>query len=193
LGGGSSGGSTYVPPSYTPPPSTQPAPSTPSAAQIRKQRQERLRKQRERERRAAELKRRREEAARLRRILDGVAPLGVAGAAFLAAPAPARAEPKPETAAPTPASQRIGQPQAAAPVRSFPSSNDSALSNAAPVLLGMFGLALVLLVLAAIPPWHIRQTQLAGLLAHRRVELGLIGTAVLAAAAIGLVIALLAG
>ncbi len=70
----------------------------------------------------------------------------------------------------------------------FAASDDSTLSGAAPLLLGLLGLAIVLLGLAALPPWTLRRSSVSAMVAHRRLEIGLVGTAVLASAAIGLLI-----
>jgi hypothetical protein len=64
------------------------------------------------------------------------------------------------------------------------------LETTGPILLGLLIAAVVLLGLAAIPPPSIGGG-LASLVEHRRLELGLIGMAILTAAAIGLVIAVL--
>jgi hypothetical protein len=69
-----------------------------------------------------------------------------------------------------------------------PPTDSSGLDGAAPVLLGLLGLSVLLLGLAAMPPWHTHGA-VAELLVRRRVELGLLGTAVLVSAAVGLVIA----
>lgn len=83
--------------------------------------------------------------------------------------------------------------QASAPPIAQTSGGSSSLSNAAPVLLGLLGLAVLLLGAAAIPPGTVRSNTFAELLATRRLEIGLIGAAVLASAAIGLLIAIVAG
>jgi hypothetical protein len=69
----------------------------------------------------------------------------------------------------------------------------SLLSRAAPILLGLLGVAIVLLGLAALPPARRRASTLSVLVAERRIEIGLIGGAALASAAIGLVVAAAAG
>ena len=50
------------------------------------------------------------------------------------------------------------------------------------------GLAVVLPALAALPPWTLRRSSFSTMVAPRRLEIGLIGTAVLASAAISLLI-----
>lgn len=72
-------------------------------------------------------------------------------------------------------------------------SSASLLTRAAPVLLGLLGVAIVLLGLAALPPARRRASALSVLVAERRVEIGLVGGAALASAAIGLVVAAAAG
>ena len=72
------------------------------------------------------------------------------------------------------------------------SKGNTSLSGAAPLLLGLLGLAIILLGLAALPPWTMRTSQFSALIATRRLEIGLVGTAVLASAAIGLLITIVA-
>ena len=50
------------------------------------------------------------------------------------------------------------------------------------------GLAVVLPAHAALPPWTLRRSSLSTMVARRRLELGLVGIAVLATAAIALLI-----
>ena len=69
---------------------------------------------------------------------------------------------------------------------------EAALGDASPILIGLLALAVLLLGAAALPASAVRGN-LAYVLVQRRLELGLIGVAVLASAAIGLGIALLAG
>ena len=47
------------------------------------------------------------------------------------------------------------------------------------------GLAVVLPALAALPPWTLRRSSFSTMVTRRRLETGLVGTAVLASAAIG--------
>lgn len=81
----------------------------------------------------------------------------------------------------------------ALPVAFSDEKESSALPGAAPVLLGLLALSIVLLGLAAVPPWRIRADALAGLVSGRRLELGLVGAAVLACAVVGLLVTVLAG
>jgi len=98
--------------------------------------------------------------------------------------------PLPPTQTPVAAApQNTATPVAAAkPVALVAGKDSSDLAGAAPLLLGLLGLAIVLLGLAALPPWTMRTSSLSGLIATRRLEIGLVGTAVLASAAIGLLI-----
>ncbi|MCC6222620.1 MAG: hypothetical protein IT201_03905 [Thermoleophilia bacterium] len=199
----SPGGDTSPPP---PAVSAPPEPSGPTAAELREQREaERQRLERERKRReqrAAERERKRLLAlrARMEEIwTSGVTPFdGAANAPGAAAPAAAPVlATEPHATETPPSGARTIEPEPAAQASPSaalqPAGNPSSLAGAAPVLLGLFGLAVLLLGVAAIPPWSVRSSAVAGLLAARRLELGLIGAAVLASAAIGLVVAILAG
>lgn len=68
----------------------------------------------------------------------------------------------------------------------------SGLSGATPFLLGLLGLAIVLLGLAALPPSAVRHSSVGVVVAERRLEIGLLGTAVLLGAAVGLLVSVLA-
>ena len=199
-------------PTFVPPPA---APSGPTAAEIRaaQQRAERERKRREAARkRAAEERQRRAIEKRIRLATKKEAGEGYALPAGFSLPPPPvvrlvnEQPPPPEPAAsesppselpPTvgvdPTNAEIDPPRAepnAASSISAP-SGDSGLSGAAPVLLGLFGLSVLLLGLAAMPPW-VTHGAVADLLVRRRFELGLLGTAVLVSAAVGLLIAVIA-
>lgn len=69
-------------------------------------------------------------------------------------------------------------------------SESSSLPGATPLLASLLALSIVLLGLAVVPPWRIRAAALAGLVAGRRFELGLVGAAVLASAIVGLLVVL---
>jgi hypothetical protein len=181
--------------SESPAPSVEVAPSEPSgptAAELAQQRREELQRQRELERQrlvALRKKTAKIRAAGLNAFDDAtknapriVVPEAVAVAGEEEAPPVEVPIVQPEPAAE--ASPALA-PQA--------SEGSSSLSGAAPVLLGLLGLAILLLGVAALPPWTIRSAAFAGLLATRRLEIGLIGAAVLASAAIGLAIAVVAG
>ena len=194
----SSGGGT----SPTPAVETTPTePSGPTAAELRAQR-EREREQKEREREQKEAARERRHLLELRaqaeRIwVDGLNAFGASGSADVAtepaATGPSAAEPTAEPVADVPTIEPEPAAQASAPPLAQAAGGSSSLSNAAPVLLGLLGLAVLLLGVAAIPPWTVRSNTFGELLATRRLEIGLIGAAVLASAAIGLVVAIVAG
>jgi hypothetical protein len=192
----SSGGGTVSPspPVYVPPPvaPTQPAePSGPTPAEIKK-------RQREKERREAE-KRKREAEKRIRAAIKREKGEGYAlpdGASLPPPPEVPVVEPEPEPAAAEEPATVDVEPVASALPRS-PSATlvetpgGSTLGTATPILVGLLILAVVLLGLAAIPPNSLRG-DLGATIVQRRLELGLIGTAVLASAAIGLLLAVLA-
>ena len=67
----------------------------------------------------------------------------------------------------------------------------STAGGATPVLVGLLALSVLLLGLAALPLWRIRAGTLAGLAAGRRLELGLVGSAVLLIAVVGLLVTVL--
>jgi hypothetical protein len=193
------------PPVYTPPPAYTPpvaAPTGPTEAELEaeQRRKEREKARREAERKRKEEARRRREAEQaIRLAIKQEAGEGVGLPGEVGLPPPpevpvvevAAAETvTPETVTPEPAAAEI---EAAPPAPAAAgTSDDTSLDGAAPILLGLFGLSVVLLGLAALPPWS-AHTVLGGLLIRRRLELGLLGTAVLASAAIGLLIAVLAG
>jgi hypothetical protein len=104
-------------------------------------------------------------------------------------PAAAGTEP-PAAPAADPVETTALQPVAAVSSTLPSSSSDSLLRSAGPILVGLLVIAVVLLGLAAIPPSS-TGSGLASLVEHRRLELSLIGMAVLAAAVIGLIVALL--
>lgn len=198
----SSGGDTSPP---SPAVSAPPEPSGPTAAELREQR-EAERERRERERERQEQREQREAVRERKRLLalraqieeiwtSGVIAFGGAADAPAAEPV-AATEPDTVEAPPSAAVQTI-EPEPAAqaspPAALQPAGSSSSLAGAAPVLLGLLGLAVLLLGVAALPPWTVRSAAVAGLLATRRLEIGLIGAAVLASAAIGLVIAIVAG
>jgi hypothetical protein len=89
----------------------------------------------------------------------------------------------------TPAVETSSAPAAVA----GPASDSSSRGVATPVLLGLLALAILLLGLAALPSSTIREAHLAAVVAHRRLEIGLLGTAVLASAAIGLLVIVVGG
>jgi hypothetical protein len=74
---------------------------------------------------------------------------------------------------------------------SAPSSSHSLLSGAGVMLFGLLALALVILGIAAVPRRSGATSGFTAVVGHHRLEISLIGTAVLACALIGLVIALL--
>ena len=176
---------TYSPPvsTYTPPP----APAGPTPEELA---------QRERERAQARRDRERKQAERLRKQREKSVKAGFAAFLDAATHAPAIevpvVAPEAETQAPEPIVVEAASQEVAAPF-SEPAPGASSLAGAGPILLGLLGLAVLLLGVAALPPWSIRSPALAGLLVHRRLEIGLVGTAVLASAAIGLAIAVAAG
>jgi hypothetical protein len=96
------------------------------------------------------------------------------------------ADPAPETVAPEPTAEIQ-----AAPAPALPLDEPNALSGAFPILAGLLALAAILLGLAAMPG-RITTNAVASVLTARRLELCLIGAAVLASAAIGLVLTVLA-
>jgi hypothetical protein len=104
-------------------------------------------------------------------------------------PSPAETEPPPEPAVADPVETTALEPVAAARTLAA-SPSDSLLRSAGPILIGLLILAVVLLGLAAIPPSS-NGGGIASLVEHRRMELSLIGMTVLAAAIIGLIVALL--
>jgi hypothetical protein len=193
------------PPVYVPP--SQPADTGPTPAEIREQRrQERIEAQ---QKAAAEKAAREAEEQRQLEILrtqaaeareqgldafdDATNNAPAIAVPSLPAAAAQEGEQAPETLPPILESEAL--PAAANVTADLPQAvaESSPLTNAAPVLLGLLGLSILLLGAAALPPWTVRSTALAGLLAHRRLEIGLVGTAVLASAAIGLAIAISAG
>ena len=170
-------------PTYSPPVSTY----TPPPAATALTPQELAQRERERERKQAE---------RLRKQREKSVKAGFAAFLDAATHAPAIevpvVAPEAETQAPEPIVVEAASQEVAAPF-SEPPSGVSSLAGAGPILLGLLGLAVLLLGVAALPPWSIRSPALAGLLVQRRLEIGLVGTAVLASAAIGLAIAVAAG
>jgi hypothetical protein len=85
------------------------------------------------------------------------------------------------TASPQPAA--LPQPVA------FPEQpQPSTARGATPVLAGLLALSVLLLGLAAMPRWRIRAGTLGGLVAGRRLELGVVGSAVLLIAVVGLIV-----
>jgi hypothetical protein len=179
--------------------STPAEPSGPTAEELAQQRAEARRKRlaqqraQERKREQQQLLEAREKAAKIRAAGLNAFDDAAKNAPTIVVPEVV-AEPT-EEAAPT--ETPIINPEPAAQASSSPGpqavDHSSSLSGAAPVLLGLLGLAILLLGAAALPPWTIRSTAFAGLLATRRLEIGLIGAAVLASAAIGLAIAVVAG
>jgi hypothetical protein len=185
---------------FTPAPSVQP--SGPTRQELAEQRErqkatarkEALAKERERQRLLAERLRKQREQA----VEGGFAAfLGLAAVVPGLQAAPATTETPADTAeAATGAPPQTVDAEAAAQTVAAPfaePASSPALQEAGPVLLGLLGLSVLLLGLAALPPTTVRSTVLGPLLAQRRLEIGLIGTAVLASAAIGLAIAVAAG
>ncbi len=89
-----------------------------------------------------------------------------------------------ELATPTTASQ----PVAFSP----PQEPATGSSGASPALIGLFALSILLLGAAAIPPSRIREGSVGTLLTTRRLEIGLVGAAVLTIAALGLLVTVVA-
>jgi hypothetical protein len=183
------------PPAVSPP--VQPGPTAAELAEQR--REERERKRREEARKRAEREARERAAAfkLIRQQTKAEAGEGYGLAAGTALPpppvVPVQAVESPETVAAEPAVAEVAEPEStAAAVVPGGSSTDSGLSGAAPILIGLLGISVLLLGMAAIPPAHAHGS-LGTLLVRRRFELGLLGTAVLASAAIGLVIAVAVG
>jgi len=189
------------PPTYVPPPA---APSGPTAAEIRaaQQRAERERKRREAARkRAAEERQRRAAEKKIREATKKEAGEGYGLPSGTSLPPPPIVplrvdEPEPQSepqSPPTVPLDPASNVQANAASVIAPAPDDSgALNGAAPILLGLFGLSVLLLGLAALPPLH-THSAVGDLLIRRRFELGLLGTAVLVSAAVGLLIAVLSG
>jgi hypothetical protein len=74
-----------------------------------------------------------------------------------------------------------------------PTPGSSTFSALVPLLLGLLGAAVLLLGLAALPPAVARRSTLVARALEHRFEIGLLGTAVLASAAIGLLVTNLGG
>lgn len=182
------------PPVYNPPPAVSQPTQQQTEAEKRREREE-ARRRREEERRREEARQRREAEQAIREAHENVNRSGAlpAGVGLPPPPQVPEVQPEPaETVTPEPAGAEVSATPVAQVTPAGGVSEDSSLQVAAPILLGLFGLAVVLLGLAAVPPWHVHGS-LGGLLLRRRLELGLIGTAVLASAAIGLIVALVAG
>jgi hypothetical protein len=153
-------------------------------------------RQRERERRRAEAERRRKQAIReIRASIKREAPEGYGIPGTLVWP-PAAAQP--ESTSPEPSATLAAEP-AASPAReavtplastSPASSSGSMLGSAGPILLGLLLFAVGLLVLAALPSRSV-SGGFTALVDQRRLEIALIGTTVLAAAVIGLLVSLI--
>jgi hypothetical protein len=110
-------------------------------------------------------------------------------------PAETSAPPQAETESPATAPEKATQPASRESRQAVPpgETQESMLSQAAPILLAVLGVAVVLLGLAAMPPARRRASALTVLVAERRLEIGLIGGTALASAAIGLLVAATAG
>jgi hypothetical protein len=153
-------------------------------------------RQRERARRRAEAERRERQA--IRRIRAAIKReagegYGVPGGFVWPAAVEADASPPAEPAANSDGKLIAGSTfELAAPAaRTAPvASSESLLRTAGPFLLGLLVIAVALLVLAAIPSRNV-SGGFGALVEQRRVEIGLIGTTVLAAAVIGLLVALI--
>jgi hypothetical protein len=187
--GGSSSSSTFSGGTATPPPVAQPSAEELARrqAEARKKRQEALRKKREQERkRAARLAK--AQAAAEKAGFEEFLRAWSQGKDPAQAPAGERDRSVNSDAA-TPAVEISSAPAAVA----GPASHSSSRGVATPVLLGLLALAILLLGLAALPSSTIREAHLAAVVAHRRLEIGLLGTAVLASAAIGLLVIVVGG
>jgi hypothetical protein len=182
------------PPAIVAPPPAPPVTAGPTPEEIARQEA----RQRERERRrAAEAERRRKLAIReIRASIKREAAEGYGIPGTLVWP-PAAAQPE-DTPPVEPAASLDAQP-AASPAReavtplastSPASSSGSMLGSAGPILLGLLLLAVGMLVLAALPSRSV-SGGLTSIVDQRRLEIGLIGTTVLAAAVIGLLVALI--
>ena len=195
------------PPSFEPPPSfpSEPAQSGPTQAQIAAQAAAQRAERRQRAREAARRQAAREAAARkklfqqIRARTKAEAGEGYglpAGITVPVPPPPVIVESSTEPPAlpdAEPVVAQLDQPEpSSAPAVVGGSSGDSRLNGAAPILIGLLGLAVLLLGVAAIPPYHAHGA-LGVMLVRRRFELGMLGTAVLVSASIGLVIAMAAG
>jgi hypothetical protein len=178
------------PPAIVVPPPAPPAtPAGPTAEEIARQEA----RQRERERRRAEAERRRRQAIReIRASIKREAGEGYGIPGNLVWPQ-AVAQPEDEPAASLdaePAASPALEPVAAVASTASTSSSESMLRSAGPILIGLLLLAVALLGLAAIPSRSV-SGGFASLVDHRRLEIGLIGTTVLAASVIGLLVALI--
>lgn len=98
-------------------------------------------------------------------------------------------ETAPATTAPAPGTQSPADRQVAS---LGGTDTGSSLSGATPFLLGLLGLAIVLLGLAALPPAAVRRSSVGVVVAERRLEIGLLGSAVLLGAAVALLVSVLA-
>ena len=190
-----------APPSSPPPPpavvTPPPAPPTTTAGPTPEEIARQEARQRERERRRAEAERRRRQAIReIRASIKREAGegYGIPGKSSGSWPqAQPEDTPAVETAASLdaePAASPALEPVAAVASTAPASSSESMLRSAGPILVGLLLLAVGLLVLAAIPSRSV-SGGFASLVDQRRLEIGLIGTTVLAAAVIGLLVALI--
>ena len=190
------------PPPSSPPPAPEvvvppPAPpaitSGPTPAEIARQEA----RQRERERRRAEAERRRRQVIReIRASIKREAGEGYGIPGNLVWP---QAVAQPEDAPTVEPAASLDTESAASPAlepvaavasTASTSSSESMLRSAGPFLIGLLLLAVALLGLAAIPSRSV-SGGFASLVDHRRLEIGLIGTTVLAASVIGLLVALI--
>ena len=177
----------------TPPPAPPTTTAGPSPEEIARQEA----RQRERERRRAAAERRRRQAIREIRASikrEAAEGYGIPGNVVwpLAAAQP-EDTPAVETAASLDAEPAASPAlEAVTPVASTSaaSSSESMLRSAGPILLGLLLLAVGLLGLAAIPSRSV-SGGFTALVDQRRLEIALIGTTVLAAAVIGLLVALI--
>ena len=181
------------PPAVVSPPPAPPVAEGPTPAEIARQEA----RQRERERRRAEAERRRRQAIReIRASIKREAGEGYGIPGNLVWPqAVAQPEDAPavEPAASLdaePAASPALEPVAAVASTASTSSSESMLRSAGPILIGLLLLAVALLGLAAIPSRSV-SGGFASLVDQRRLEIGLIGTTVLAASVIGLLVALI--
>ena len=181
------------PPAVVSPPPAPPVAEGPTPAEIARQEA----RQRERERRRAEAERRRRQAIReIRASIKREAGKGYGIPGNLVWP---QAVAQPEDAPAVEPAASLDTESAASPAlepvtpvasTSTASSSESMLRSAGPILVGLLLLAVGLLVLAAIPSRSV-SGGFASLVDQRRLEIGLIGTTVLAASVIGLLVALI--
>jgi hypothetical protein len=102
---------------------------------------------------------------------------------------PGTLQPTEGTAADSALDSLLPPPVESSDPSSASSSSHSLLSGAGVMLFGLLALALVILGIAAVPRRSGTTSGFTAVVGHHRLEIGLIGTAVLACALIGLVIA----